>query len=47
MSDFKELLYKCIEKVLIKEAAVDLPSLLLAAKQLGFSETINTQEGVN
>src|SRR6056300_255174 len=39
-----QLIYKCIEKILAKEASVDLPSLLSAANQLGFSETIQTKQ---
>ena len=39
-----QLIYKCIEKILAKEASVDLPSLLSAADQLGFSETIQTKQ---
>jgi len=39
-----QLIYKCIEKILAKEASVDLPSLLSAASQLGFSETIQTKQ---
>ena len=39
-----QLIYKCIEKILIKEASIDLPSLLSAADQLGFSETIQTKQ---
>ncbi len=39
-----QLIYKCIEKILSKEAEVDLPSLLSAAEQLGFSETIQTKQ---
>ena len=39
-----QLIYKCIEKILSKEASVDLPSLLSAADQLGFSETIQTKQ---
>lgn len=39
-----QLIYKCIEKILLKEAEVDLPSLLSAADQLGFSEVIQTKQ---
>jgi len=39
-----QLIFKCIEKILAKEASVDLPSLLSAADQLGFSETIQTKQ---
>jgi len=43
-SQNNQLIYKCIEKILSKEASVDLPSLLSAADQLGFSETIQTKQ---
>ena len=39
-----QLIYKCIEKILLKEAEVDLPALLSAADQLGFSEIIQTKQ---
>ena len=39
-----QLIYKCIEKILLKETEVDLPALLSAADQLGFSETIQTKQ---
>jgi len=39
-----QLIYKCIEKILNQEAVVDLPALLSAADQLGFSETIQTKQ---
>jgi len=39
-----QLIYKCIEKILTKEASIDLPSLLSAADQLGFSETVQTKQ---
>lgn len=39
-----QLIYKCIEKILLKENEVDLPTLLSAAEQLGFSETIQTRQ---
>ena len=39
-----QLIYKCIEKILLKEAEVDLPALLSAADQLGFSEVIQTKQ---
>jgi len=42
-----QLIFKCIEKILAKEASVDLPSLLSAADQLGFSETIQTNKSCN
>ena len=37
-----QILYKCIEKILQSEASVDIPSILSAANQLGFSESVNT-----
>ena len=43
-SQNNQLIYKCIEKILTKEAHVDLPTLLSAAEQLGFSETIQTKQ---
>ena len=39
-----QVLYKCIEKVLQNEAAVDLPAILSAAQQLNLSESINTKQ---
>lgn len=39
-----QLIYKCIEKILSKENSVDLPAILSAADQLGFSETIQTKQ---
>lgn len=39
-----QLIYKCIERILNQEALVDLPALLSAADQLGFSETIQTKQ---
>jgi replicative DNA helicase len=39
-----QMLYKCIEKVVENEQSVDIPSILSAADQLGFSETINTAQ---
>ena len=38
-----QVIYKCIEKVLLNEAAVDLPSILSAAEQLNFSEVVTTE----
>jgi len=43
-SQNNQLIYRCIEKILSKEASVDLPSLLSAADQLGFSEIIQTKQ---
>lgn len=39
-----QVIYKCIEKVLLNEAAVDLPSILAAAEQLNLQDSINTQQ---
>jgi replicative DNA helicase len=39
-----QVIYKCIEKILESDAAVDIPSLLSAAEQLNLSETIQTQQ---
>lgn len=39
-----QILYKCIEKIMQNEAEVDLPSVLAAAQQLGFYESINTKQ---
>tara|TARA_R100000808_G_C2153713_1_gene164222 strand:- start:5704 stop:7152 length:1449 start_codon:yes stop_codon:yes gene_type:complete len=39
-----QILYKCIEKILQNEASVDIPSILSAANQLGFSESVNTEQ---
>ena len=39
-----QILYKCIEKILQNEASVDIPSILSAANQLGFSESVNTKQ---
>lgn len=39
-----QIIYKCIEKVLEQEAAVDLPAILSAANQLGFLEVIKTKQ---
>ena len=38
-----QIIYKCIEKVLQNDAVVDVPALLAAAKQLNFSDQINTE----
>jgi len=39
-----QVIYKCIEKILQNEAEIDLPSLLSAAQQLGFYESISTKQ---
>lgn len=39
-----QILYKCIEKVMESEADVDLPSVLAAAQQLGFYDSVNTKQ---
>lgn len=38
-----QILYKCAEKVLQSDAEIDLPSILSAAKQLGFEETVSSK----
>jgi len=38
-----QLLFKCIEKVINNNAAVDLPSILSAAKQLDLYESVSTE----
>jgi len=43
-SQNNQLIYKCVEKIVTRDATVDLPSLLSAADQLGFSETIQTKQ---
>jgi len=39
-----QVLYKCIQKVIENEQSVDIPSILSAAEQLGFSENVNTAQ---
>lgn len=39
-----QILYKCIEKIIENEQSVDIPSILSASEQLGFSESINTPQ---
>lgn len=39
-----QILYKCIEKVMESEAEIDLPSVLAAAQQLGFYDSVNTKQ---
>lgn len=39
-----QILYKCIEKIMENEAEVDVPSILSAAQQLGFYESVNTKQ---
>lgn len=39
-----QILYKCIEKIMETQAEVDLPSVLAAAQQLGFYESVNTKQ---
>ncbi len=39
-----QVIYKCIEKVLEKNNAVDIPSILSAAEQLNLSEVIQTKQ---
>ncbi len=38
-----QIIYKCIQKVLSQEAAIDLPSILSAAEQLGIVDVIKAQ----
>jgi replicative DNA helicase len=39
-----QVIYKCIEKVLEKSNAIDIPSILSAAEQLNLSEAIQTKQ---
>lgn len=39
-----QVIYKCVEKVLERDAEIDIASLLSAAEQLNLSETIQTQQ---
>lgn len=39
-----QVIYKCIEKVLESDAAVDIPAILSAAEQLNLSEVIQTKQ---
>lgn len=39
-----QILYKCIEKIMESQSEVDLPSILSAAQQLGFYESVNTKQ---
>lgn len=39
-----QIIYKCIEKIIENEQSVDIPSILSASEQLGFSESINTPQ---
>jgi len=39
-----QILYKCIEKIVQNDQSVDVASILSAASQLGFSESINTAQ---
>lgn len=39
-----QVIYKCIEKILESDAAVDIPSILSAAEQLNLSETVQTKQ---
>ena len=39
-----QVIYKCIEKILEGDAAVDIPSILSAAEQLNLSETVQTKQ---
>lgn len=39
-----QVIYKCIEKVLQNDAAVDVPAILAAADQLNLTEVVNTDQ---
>lgn len=39
-----QILFKCIQSIFNNDQTVDIPSILSAAKQLGFAETINTKQ---
>ncbi len=39
-----QILYKCVERVLSDGSQVDLPSILSAASQLNFSESVNSKQ---
>lgn len=39
-----QVLFKCIEKVILNDQKVDIPSILSAAKQLNISDSINTEQ---
>lgn len=39
-----QIIYKCIEKILQGDSQVDLPSLLSAAEQLGFYDSVSTKQ---
>ena len=39
-----QILFKCIEKVILNEQKVDIPSILSAAEQFNLSESINTDQ---
>lgn len=39
-----QILFKCIEKVILNEQKVDIPSILSAAEQLNLSESVNTDQ---
>lgn len=39
-----QILFKCIEKVILNDQKVDIPSILSAADQLNLSESINTDQ---
>ena len=41
-----QLIYKCIQKILSNEAAVDLPSILSAAEQLNLADTIKSKSEI-
>jgi replicative DNA helicase len=39
-----QILYKCIERIIVSDQKVDIPSILSAASQLDLSESINTTQ---
>lgn len=39
-----QIIYKCVERILQSENQIDLPSILSVAKQLNFSDVINTKQ---
>ena len=39
-----QVIYKCLEKVLLSDAAVDLPAILSAASQLSLSDVVGTEQ---
>lgn len=39
-----QIIYQCIEKIILNDQSVDVASILAAAEQLNFSSSINTQQ---